>query len=157
VLDRVASLNRHLKRYDSSLYCEWGLPKGVMGNILKTTDEAVPSIHILRKNRQKPHEPHFIFALTENWSAKSPAREWGIEVVLNRLKAMDLWKNETIVDRVMKETEDREVSERREVRSSIEDFLKEFRGQFAKSTNHINTSTLNKVDSRRQGDLKYGH
>lgn len=155
-MDRVGTLNRYLKAYDSELYCEWGLPKGVMGNLLKTSNEPFPAIYVLRRNRQKPHEPHFIFALTDDWTWRSPAREWGIEVVLNRLKAMDLWKDETVVDRFMQQTEKNEESEKRQVRNSIEDFLYDFRKDFAKATNHINTSSLAKTDKRRMGDLKHG-
>jgi len=154
-MGRLESLNRSLKNYDRELYAEWGLPKGVMGNLMKITDAPLPSIHILRRNQAKPHEPHFIFALTEDWTARSPAREWGIEVVMNRVRAMDLWKDETVLDRFMKDSERIAESEKREQRNSIESFLLEFRKDFARATNHINTSLLPKTDKRRQGDLKW--
>lgn len=152
-MDRVGVLNRYLRGYDSELYCEWGLPPGVRQILL---GQPKPAIYILRRNRQKPHEPHFIFALTEDWTHKSAPREWGIEVVLNRLKAMDLWKNETVIDRLMKESIAKEASDKRAQRNSIESFLYDFRREFAKGTNHINTSNLAKIDARRQGDLRHG-
>lgn len=141
-MGRAESLTRHLKRYDSELYAS-GQPTG--------------AVWILRRNRSRPHEPHFIFALTDDWSHRGTPREWGIEVVLNRIRAIDLWKNETVVDRVIKDYETADASEQRAARNSIESFLLEFRRPFAKATNHINTSTLPKVDARRQGDLKYGN
>jgi hypothetical protein len=153
LMSRVATLNRYLRQYDRELYAEQADAMSQLGE----TEHGVAPIYVLRRNSRKPHEPHFIFALTEDWTHKTRPREWGIEVVLNRLKAIDLWKNETVVDRLMKEREKHEESERREVSNSIESFLKEFRGQFAKATNHINTSCLDKTDARRKGDLKYVH
>lgn len=151
-MDRVVTLNRYLRGYDSELYCEWGLPPWVRVNLAL---DPKPAIYVLRRNQQKPHEPHFIFALTEDWTHRSTPREWGIEVVLNRIKAMDLWKSETVVDRLMKDAEAREESEKRATRNNIESFLYDFRSEFAKGTNHINTSSLAKTDARRKGDLRH--
>lgn len=144
---RANSLTKHLKGHDSSLYaaCE-------AHSVFPSTSV----IYVLRKNPAKPHEPFFIFALTDDWTAKSRPREWGIEVVLNRIVAMDLWKNETVMDRLFRDYEKREASEKRARRNDIEDFLYDFRKDFAKATNGINTSLLPKTDLRRTGDLKYG-
>lgn len=146
--ERASALTKHLKRHDSDLYaaCE-------AHSVLPATRV----IYVLRRNPSRLHEPFFIFALTEDWSAKAPPRDWGIEVVLNRIIGLDLWKNETVVDRFIKEYEKREESERRSVRNDIESFLLDFRKDFARATNHINTSCLPKTEARRQGDLKYGH
>lgn len=143
-MGRAETLTRHLKRYDAELYAENGQPTG--------------SVWVLRRNRSRPHEPHFIFALTDDWTAKGKPREWGIEPVLNRLKAIDLWKSgDSVIDRILADYEKAEESERRASRNSIESFLLEFRKPFARATNGINTSLLSKTDKRRQGDLKYGH
>ena len=144
-MSRALVLTKHLRAYDRELYasCEKH----------PLRDDKV--MYVLRRNRVRPHEPHFIFALTQDWSPKGRPVEWGIEVVMNRIKAMDLWKDETIVDRVIRDGEKIEESEKREARNTIESFLKDFRREFAKGTNHINTSLLNKYDKRRERDYGY--
>lgn len=146
-MSRAETLTSYLKRYDAELYAELAAH-----NLLPTK-----VIYILRRNRSRPHEPHFIFALTRDWTAKTEPREWGIEVVLARLRAMDLWKSETVVDRVIADAEKAQESKDRDAKNNIESFLREFRREFARSTNQINTSNLAKTDARRRGDLKYGN
>jgi hypothetical protein len=142
-MGRAETLTRHLKRHDSELYA---------------SRQPTGAIWVLRRNRSRPHEPHFIFALTDNWTAQGRPREWGIEPVLNRIKAHDLWRNaDSVVDRILADHEKSEESDRRAARNSIESFLLEFRKPFARATNGINTSTLSKIDNRRKGDLKYGY
>lgn len=140
-MGRAETLTKHLKRHDCELFASCG-PTGV--------------VFVCRNNRGKPHEPHFIFALTDNWSMKGEPRDWGIEPVLNRIKAMDLWRDDSFVENFIKEHDKKTESDDRARRSDMESFLIEFRRQFARATNDINTATMQKIDSRRTGDLKHG-
>lgn len=142
-MGRAETVTRYLKEHDSQLYAS-RQPTGV--------------IWVLRRNRARPHEPHFIFALTDNWTAQGRPVEWGILPILNRIKAIDLWNSgDSVVERVIADYERAEESDRRAARNSIESFLIEFRKPFARATDGINTSLLPKTDKRRMGDLKYGH
>lgn len=129
---RVRSVDRVVKRYDRYLVALRG-ENGV--------------IHIYRKTNGLT-APHHVFSLTENWGPNSPPRDWGLEVIYNRLVAHDLWKNETIVDRLEKEAADIEASEERARKNTIEAFLYDYRRQFAKAHNDINVSSLAKTDRR---------
>lgn len=105
-------------------------------------------IHIYRKTHRSSFPCDFVCALTENWQPNSPARDWGLEVLHNRLMAMDLWKDETVIDRVNKAAEKRHEDEQRDFSNNVESFLYDFRRQFARATNDINTSSLSKMDKR---------
>lgn len=138
-MSRAVTLTRHLKQYDRDLFASLEVHPELSDKV----------IYVCRHNAARPHEPYFIFALTDDWTAKGKPRDWGIEVVMNRIRAIDLWKNETVVDRLMKDYTKQAESDDRAMRNSMESFLYEFRRDFAKATNHINTANLGKLDNRR--------
>lgn len=144
---RTAQLTKHLKVFDRLLYAEQG----------HSGQHA-----IFRKSKRYEHfefegqtlfyersSPHLIFALTDTWAPGGRPVDWGIEPILNRLKAMDMWADETVYDRFMKQEEKEKESKDKYLKNSIEDFLKDFRRQFARATNDVNTSSLSKTDKRR--------
>ena len=130
---RVREVNRVVKGYDKCLVAQ---------------RERNGAIHIYRRNPNPADPLHFVMALTDTWTARGIPREWGLTVVEARLMAHDLWKNETIVDRLEKEMQKRDESLERDRKNSIEAFLYDFRRQFARATDGINTSSLSKVDKR---------
>lgn len=135
---RVKEVNRIVRGYDSQLFAQ---------------RERNGAIHVYRRTRNSADPFHPVFCLTDNWNATGKPREWGLEVIRERLRAMDLWKNETVVDELEKDAEKSAQSAERDLKNNVESFLKEFRRQFARATDGINTGTLDKrVDLRR----KYG-
>ncbi len=119
--------------YDSELYAQ---------------ESKAGRIDIYRRSKHNDSPPHFLFALTDDWTAKGTPVPWGIEPLLNRIKAMDLWRDDTFVERWIKNHEKEVESQDRARRNSIESFLYDFRRQFARATNDVNTSTLEKVYSK---------
>lgn len=146
-MSRAETLTKHLKQYDPSLFASNDRRIGYMLNPKQ-------SVWVLRKNSARPSEPHLVFSLTDNWTMHGSPREWGIEVVLSRLRAMDLWRDDGVIRRLEQDYAKTEESDKRASRNNIESFLLEFRRDFAKATNHINTSLLPNVDARRKGDLR---
>lgn len=67
---------------------------------------------------------------------------------------MDLWRDDTFVEKLIAQTEKNKESRDRDRRNSVESFLYEFKSQFQKATNDINTSTLEKV-TRKEGSHAY--
>lgn len=125
---RLKSLNRALKNYDSKLYAE---RRHTDGKIL-----------IMRKSDFNVSAPHIIFPLTENWKMDGRPAEWGIEPIIARLKAHDLWRDDTFVTNFLKEEDKYNEGRDRDRKNSIESFLYDFRSQFAKATKDINTSGM---------------
>jgi hypothetical protein len=108
---------------------------------------------VYRRNRADG-APHFVFSLTDTWTADGKPVPWGIDVVVNRLKAHDLWRDEDFVEKFFQSEEKREEGERRNFRNNVESFLYDFRRQFARATDGINTSSLEKI--YRKDGQKYG-
>jgi hypothetical protein len=129
-VDKAKSLTGYLKHYDGELFAVCNKP---------------PRIDVYRQSRDKLSPPHFIFSLTDNWTAQGRPVDWGVEPVISRLRAMDLWNSGVTADDVLKQNEMVEEGKSRDLRNNIESFLLDFRRQFAKATDGINTSTLDKT------------
>lgn len=121
------TLDRSLKGHDRMLYVQ---------------ETRAGRFDIYRKSEMGMRPPHFLFSLTDNWQLKGTPVPWGTEVVLNRIKAHDLWRDDTFVERWIKDEEARKESKERARRNSIESFLYDFRSQFHRATSDINTSNL---------------
>ncbi len=127
---RVKVLTRYLREYDSCLFAQMTHP---------------PRIDICRKSQYGGHPPNLVFSLTEDWSVRTPPVEWGIEVVMNRVKAHDIWRDDSFVENFIADYEKQDASNERALKNSIEGFVREFRRPFAKATDSVNTSNLKKL------------
>lgn len=128
-----------VREHDSYLFAD-RLPCGAIGIFRKTAIG-----------------PQIIFALTDTWVETGTPVYWGVEVVLNRLRAHDLWKSGNVFDEIEAEDKREEEAKERALKNSTESFLIDFRKQFARATDGINTSTLAKNDRRRMGDRKHAN
>lgn len=127
MLTNAKSLTRALKAHDSLLFAQ---------------ETKAGRLDVYRKSQLGCESPNFIFALTEDWSPQGRPVPWGIEVVLNRIKAHDLWRDDTFVEQWIEGHEKREEGKMRDFRNSVESFLYDYRSQFHKATNGVNTSLL---------------
>jgi hypothetical protein len=139
---KLSTLNRNLRNYDSCLYA---------------VEHRLGRYDVYRKSSLACNPPHFLFSLTDSWKPDGRPCDYGVDVVLNRVKAQDLWRDDSFVERYLAETEKQEEAKERDFRNNIESFLYDFRRQFARATNDINTSSLAKIDPRRKQDLKGVH
>ena len=130
----MQTLNRSLKRYDSSLYVQ---------------ETKLGRYDIYRKSEFSCNPPNFLFALTDNWTAQGNPAQYGIEVILCRLKAHDMWRDDTFIEKWLAENEKVIEGKDRDRRNNTEAFLYDFRSQFQKATNDINTSGM-KVPRRKE-------
>lgn len=138
-MGRLYQLNRALKAFDSEL---------------EARSQEPPRIDIFRQGRDKVAPPYYIFSLTENWGLRGKPVEWGIEPILARLKAIDLWnQGVTSVDNLVAEQERVEEGKMRDFRNNTESFLKDFRRQFARATNDVNTALMDKKKGPKHGNL----
>lgn len=148
---RLRQLNRHIKNYDGDLYVartEQGMVQ-VMRKSYRWDefDFDGKTVKYLRP------QPQPILPLTEDWKYSGRPVEWGIEPIMQRLKDMDAWRDDSYFDAMKKRREDKELDEQRIKRNNIRAWAADMRRDFAKSTNDINTSTLDKnVDLRRKKD-----
>ena len=127
---RLAEINRVIKAYDRLLFAG---------------EAKLGRIDIMRKSQFDVTPPHYLFSLTDNWRANGMPRDWGLEVILNRLKAHDLWRDDTFVERWIAQHEKDEESKERDRRNSIEAFFYDFRSQFKKTFSDVNTANMKKL------------
>lgn len=128
-------LDRLLKGHDSMLFLQ---------------ETKLGRFDVYRKSEFGGQMPHLIFSLTEDWTVKSRPIEYGIEVVLSRIKAHDMWRDDTFIERWLAGREKVAESKERDRKNNVESFLYDFAGQFQKATEEINTGTLKKL-YRKEG------
>ncbi len=151
--ERKDLITEKIKGYDRELYCDRS-PQGPLVIYRKGHRYEPMEVNGVTIHYQIP-SPHYVFALTDTWVVTGTPVEWGIEPILARLKAMDLWRDHNIIEEHTENYYKGEESKARDQRNSIESFLYEFRSQFARATNGINTSSLDKKKDRRfKDDLK---
>lgn len=93
-----------------------------------------------------------ILSLTDTWGANGKPVEWGIEPVIHKLLSMDAWTQVDMLEKMRKGREQEKEDKDRARRNELRAYVADNRREFAKATNHINTSTLAKVDNRRKKD-----
>jgi len=114
-----------------------------------------PRIDIYRQRRDKTSPPHYVFSLTDNWTLTGKPVEWGSEPILARLKAMDLWNSGVGLEEMFEHNDKVELSKERARKNNIESFLLDFRRQFAKTFDGVNTANLKKIDKRKEQENGY--
>lgn len=130
---REMRINQELFRFDSSLYL----------NV-----NGFGERQVMRKS--KPHD-HYIMSLTEDWTSKTKPVDWGLLAITNRLREIDSHNNpDSFVNKMDEIHEKRQEAKDRDLKNKTEDFVSDFRKPFAKAFEGINTSTLEKIDSRRK-------
>lgn len=142
-MSRVRSLTKSLQAHDSQLFCEKDYSTGIISVYRKRTRYFTCGWTEGSLTYSHPDKFH-IFSLTHNWKPDGTPVEWGTLPVLARIKAMDLW-NRDIASDLIHSYEKRKASDKRNQSNNIESFLYDFRSQFAKATDGINTSNLSKT------------
>lgn len=146
--ERLRQINRTVKAYDPTLFATRKASGMVL--ILRRGTRLLASDY----NQSEPEiahlNPQFIFALTHNWKVDGQPIELGMEPLMQELRSRDGW-NDPNIFRDMKKRQDRnkadlDRTQRNEIRARAADL----RRDFALATNDINTSTLEKVDRRRE-------
>lgn len=142
-------LTKHLRAHDSELYCRRHPGSGVYCVYRKAVrwEDYLWEGGILRFSRPSKN---LCFALTDTWQITGKPIDWGIEPVLERAKETHFSRNEERIEELIRSYQRAEESRARQLSNEAECFLTDFRRQFARTFNDINTSTLEKVDRRRQ-------
>lgn len=125
----LKTYNQVLKNYDSRLYAQ---------------NSKENRIDVYRRAQFSTHLPHFLFSLTDSWQPQGVPVPYGTEVLLNRLRAMDLWRDDGFVESWIKEHENEAEQKQKAFKSSTEDFFYEFHSKFKKDFSDINTANLKK-------------
>ena len=90
-------------------------------------------IDVLRFHPFKLEPPAYLISLTDNWKSSGQPVEWGLDIIWNKLSAMDMWRDPGFIEAFLKENEKVEESEERARKNSQESFLYDFASQFKKT------------------------
>lgn len=133
---RAYKITKELKKHKSDLFCKLG-------------DDQ--KLHIYQ---ERFPEDIYVCSLTDNWNKNGEPCDWGILPIINKLKAHDMASDGGVEfwNMIVKDYEKNAESKRRDFDNSVESFLYEFRPQFARATNDVNTACLAKLDKRRIRD-----
>jgi hypothetical protein len=100
-------------------------------------------------------DPYFVCALTHNWTVNGVPVDWGLEPISKKIRESDLWKRDKLADELIASYEKQAEASARHTRNETEAFLGEFRSQFAKTFDGVNTANMAKIDNRRKYDGRY--
>lgn len=94
----------------------------------------------------------YVFSLTENWTLATKPKDWGIDTVVNRIKMLDLWENERLVEEMDAANERVDEAEKRKFRNEAEAFLADNRREFAKAfdASYGTLTSLSKDEPRKR-------
>ena len=95
--------------------------------------------------------PHFVFALTDDWSTNGIPVDHGLEPILDRLKTIDLHKRDLVAE-IQRNQEERDASNERALSNHVESYLLDKRKEFARATNDVLTHSMTKTDKRKLGE-----
>lgn len=150
---RVAKITREIQASDPQLFAVREA-NGMISIYRKYTRYDVFDWEDGAKLFHSRPDKHHVLSLTHNWTVHGRPVPWGICPILAKLRAMDLWHRD-IGQELLKEYDKRKASDERDFKNNTESFLLDFRRQFAKTFDGINTSTMEKIDKRRIHDGNY--
>lgn len=90
-------------------------------------------IDILRSHPFNLEPPSHLVSLTEDWKKTGRPVEWGLDIIWNKLSAMDMWRDPGLIERVLQENEKIDESKERARKNSQESFLYDFASSFKKT------------------------
>ena len=132
----ASELTKTLKRHDRNLFAEKSHDGQV--RIFRKIRHAVPvcecegfRLLTLTDKRQ------FVIALTDNWTMKGIPRHWGADLILEKLRAMDLQTNERLFAEFEREEERQAKSRERSRDTENEAIASHYRRAIAKATDHM--------------------
>lgn len=146
---RVESINRALKNHDSDLFCK----KESHGVNVYRRNTAWEEFWLdgSRFLYSRP-SPQFILCLTDTWTVKGKPVEWGIEPIINRIKSIDSASSFNEVNNLVANLEKAEETKEKDRKNKFESMAYEMRGVYKKAFSDINTSSLEKIDRRRNNN-----
>jgi hypothetical protein len=88
-------------------------------------------------------------SLTRDWTANTENVDWGVEPIIQRLKDIDTWHSESVVNQLEKMHKLADESKERALQNKVEDFAHEWRPTFKKAFSDVNVSTMSKKELRK--------
>lgn len=147
---REVQITRAVRKYDRELYARMGFEGRIdifrrcFGFETYSLDGGI----VIQKLKE---EPYRVLALTDTWNAWGKPVDWGIEPIMAKLKACDLWQR-NVAEETNAHNQKIDESQDRHLKSETEAYLKDNRRAMAKAWENVNTSGMDKRADRRFRD-----
>ncbi len=148
---KIDNLNRSLRSYDRLLYAERSLGNEMIGIYRMSFRWDTYDWNGSQLSVSRP-VPEPIMFLTTNWKINGTPVDWGTEPVMGRIREMDLWNRDHILDEVVAERETLKNNKARSFSNEVKARAADMRKDFAEAVSDINTSGMNMSDHRRKKD-----
>lgn len=136
---RLSRITQEVRRYDRRLF-GFRASNGMI-QILREAEKLDASDAPDEVVVSNPH-PQFILALTHDWTLQGKPVEWGLEPIMTKLRSMDSWLEDKILDKMRKRREQEAEDSKRVEKNNIRAMAADVRKDFAKATNEINVASL---------------
>lgn len=143
----IKRLTEEIKKHDPLLYAL--KTNSGMRQVWRKAQKWDAAYWISEEQAPTSSPTQFILALTDDWTLTGKAVEWGIEPVMQKILEMDSWRDDSLLSNLRKEREKAKELRDRELKNELKARAYDMRKDFARATNEINTSALEKVDHRR--------
>lgn len=147
---KLKQVSQLLKRYDSDL-----IPRrfmdGTLGIMRKRRDfdfyrfEAQNFVLWFARDWED-----LVLPCTDTWTESGRPVDWGIEPIFWKIQQLDGWRDDTDYDQFCKTREEKTRLRDRSFRNELRAAAADCRREFARATNDINTSTIEKKERRRE-------
>jgi hypothetical protein len=127
---RLDRINEVVRGYDRALFAE---SIGGQVRIFRKLSASQASNYGLEEIQVGSTYPQYITALTHNWSPHGESVDWGIEPILDHLRSMDSWRDDSSYERMVEAREKREKTRFKELKNNIMDRAVDSRREFAKA------------------------
>jgi hypothetical protein len=144
---RIKRLTQELQKHDRCLFAQE--TSNGMVQVWRKADRW-GAADLLREETGFSQPLQFITALTDNWKLDGIPVDHGIDPLMFRIRQMDSWQQGTQLEAMRKRRDSEDEDRKRQRNNENRAIAADLRKDFAKATNDINTSILEKADARRE-------
>lgn len=142
-------INRVVKAHDYELYAERNTDGIIV--IYRRGKRYVPFMEDSDSCYYVTQEsPHFVCALTHNWQTNGNPRDWGADIVVNRVKSHDLWNQEDFFKKMEETNEKVDKSKSQDFRNNAEAFFSDTHKLWKRDFSDIRTANMDKTEKKRK-------
>lgn len=156
-MGRAERITEYIRNHDDKLICKMDAIAGTLCIYRKTLKFETYDIDGERVTFSLP-DLHFVTALTDNWNRNGKPVDWGLLPIMDRIRRIDLWQNEVMVQKMISEYEKADEDERKKRMDRHEAQADVFRHDFQKSFgDHVVGNLIDKDKEKKRKDLKNGY
>lgn len=151
-MGRAERITEYVKQHDYKLFCDKDHRTGTYCIFRKTIKFETYDVDGTTISFALP-DRHMVTALTDNWNINGVPVDWGLLPIMDRIRRIDLWNNEVMVQKMISEYEKADEDKRKTRMDKHEDQAEMFRHDFKKSFgDHIVGNLIDKDKEKKRNE-----